>query len=99
MLRWVSFIGLGLTALYAKLKGISQREFMDGPGGPIVWILSGLFVASVFLFLPISAHLTEKDAGIEHLPPSKPFKIIAGIGILIFVLIAIGVWATFLLDR
>lgn len=95
----VSFLGLALTKLYMKLNGLTEREFMETNGATVVWTFSGMFIAGLFLFLPISAHLREKEAGVVHPPPSKPFKIIAGIALLIFILIAIGVWAAFLLEK
>ena len=95
----VSFVGLGLTKLYMKLNGMTEREFMQTSGAAVVWTFSGMFIAGLFLFLPIAAHLREKEAGVAHPPPSKPFKIIVGVALLIFMLIAVGVWATFLLDK
>jgi hypothetical protein len=95
----VGFVGLGLTKLYMKLNGMTEREFMQTSGAAVVWTFSGMFIAGLFLFLPIAAHLREKEAGVAHPPPSKPFKIIAGIALLIFILIAIGVWASFLLEK
>jgi len=90
------FIGLGITKLYMKLNDMTEREFMQTSGAAAVWTFSGMFIAGLFLFLPIAAHLREKEAGVAHPPPSRPFKIIAGIALLIFVLIAIGVWSLLL---
>ena len=95
----ISFIGLGFTKLYMKLNGMTEREFMQTSGAAIVWIFSGMFILGLCLFLPISAHLREKEAGVIHPPPSKPFKIIAGIVLFIFILITIGVWIMFLTGK
>ena len=105
MLTVVGFVGLWLCRLVREHQSITERQFMETPGGSVaVWSLSACFIIGLLILFPMSLYLQTR-AGLPLPGPTVPgwiawpLRVVMILGFCLLLLILVGVAVSGLFQR